>query len=254
VHWFVVVPDCARSQAVSEKMPATLAPIALHASGRPWLIGELPAAQSTIVAVGGVRLAVLGHCPSTASWLRQKIVGIRRLEDLDGVAGVLRGSCHLLLSVEGQSRVQGTVSGLRRVFHTSWCGVSVAADRADVLAALTGAELDDRWLAASLIGPVMPHPLTDLSAWRGVAAVPADSALLVSSEGRGRVRRWWEPPEPTVSVGVGASGLREALSAAVADRVGMTDAQRPLGCDLSGGWTPPRCVFWPTELVRACWL
>lgn len=49
----------------------------------------------------------------------------------------------------------------------------MAADRADVLAALMGFDLDDRWLAANLLGPVMPHPLTELSAWRGVVAVGA---------------------------------------------------------------------------------
>jgi asparagine synthase (glutamine-hydrolysing) len=243
VHWFVVLPDCARSQVVFEKLSAAVPLIALHASGRPWLLGDLPEGQATVVTVDDVRLAVLGHCPSTVEWLRQKTAQLRTLEDLDGVAAGLRGSCHLALSVDGQTRVQGTVSGLRRVFHTNWGGMAVAADRADVLAALAGLEPDERWLAANLLTPTMPHPLTDLSAWHGIVAVPADSALFLCSRGQCRVRRWWQPPAPTVSLAEGASVLREALSVAVADRVRLTNAEQSLGADLSGGMDSTTLCF-----------
>ncbi|MFI9452452.1 asparagine synthase-related protein [Amycolatopsis sp. NPDC052450] len=241
-QWFVAFPDSDDVRDVLDRLPATATRIASHASGRPWLIGDLPAGQSMTIEAGRVRLVVLGLCPSTTSALTEQLSRVRRPEDLDRLAGTLRGSCHLALSVDGHYRLQGTISGLRRVFHTRPNG-TVAADRADVLAALTGARRDEQWLALGLLRS-LPHPLADVrTPWQGLKAVPADSALVVDPDGRARVRRWWTPPEPVRSLAEGAEVLNAELSRAVADRVRLTFPGRPVGCDLSGGMDSTSLCF-----------
>ncbi|MFI9234514.1 asparagine synthase-related protein [Streptomyces sp. NPDC053079] len=234
MYWFVVVPDCAAAQTLPGLLSGAEL-LAAHASGRPWLVGRMPTGQCTVLAEGDQRLAVLGHHPGTARDLARLARRTGRVEDLTTSADVLPGSAHLALSVDGHVRVQGTASGLRRVYRTTWRGMTVAADRADVLAELTGAELDDRWLAASLMTSELPYPLSDLSAWRQIDAVPPGSALLLTPDGRARTYRWWQPPAPVLSLAEGAPAVREALSAAVSGRANALGAAEPLGCDLSGG-------------------
>lgn len=234
MYWFMVVPDCVAAQTVPGHLNGA-ALLASHTSGRPWLIGRIPTGQYTVLTEGDQRLAVLGHSPGTAGQLVQLARRLRRAEDLTTPVEVLPGSAHLVLSVNGHVRVQGTASGLRRVYHTTWRGMTVAADRADVLAELTGAELDDRLLAASLMTSELPYPLSNLSAWRQIDAVAPGSALLMTPDGRARVHRWWQPPAPVLPLAEGAPAVREALSAAVSGRVNALGAGHPLGCDLSGG-------------------
>ncbi|AZQ69865.1 asparagine synthase [Streptomyces luteoverticillatus] len=234
MHWFVVLPDCVAAQAVP-RMLSGAALLASHASGRPWLIGRIPAEQRTVLTAGDQRLAVLGQSPGTAGHLMRLAQRVRGPRGLSFPTDALPGSAHLVLSVNGHVRAQGTASGLRRVYRTTWQGVTVAADRADVLAELTGAELDDRWLATTLLTSELPHPLNVRSPWRRIEAVPPGSALLITPDGRARLHRWWQPPAPVRSLAEGAPAVREALSAAVSARVNTLGAGQPLGCDLSGG-------------------
>lgn len=234
MHWFVVLPDCVAAQTIPRMLNgATL--LASHASGRPWLVGRIPAGQCTVLTAGDQRLAVFGQSPGTAGHLARLVRRPRRPADLSFSGETLPGSAHLLLSVNGHVWVQGTASGLRRVYRTTWRGLTVAADRADVLAELTGAELDDRWLAASLLTSELPHPLSFLSPWQRIEAVAPGSALLITPGGRARVHQWWKPPAPKRSLTEGAPVVREALSAAVSTRVNALGAGQPLGADLSGG-------------------
>ncbi|WP_194500064.1 asparagine synthase-related protein, partial [Longimycelium tulufanense] len=160
---------------------------------------------------------------------------INSVGDLDRLAATLPGSFHLIAVVGDRIRVQGSASGFRRVFATTVAGTVVAADRADVLARLGAAELDHRWLAARLLDPGMPHPLSDATPWHGVHGVPPGHYLLVEAAERSRTVRWWSPPEPSLSLPEGAAVLREALTTAVSVRLDAIRPQTPIGCDLSGG-------------------
>ena len=72
--------------------------------------------------------------------------------------------------------MQGTVTGVRRVFHARIDGAAVAADRADVLAGLLDAGLDEQRLALHLLEPHILYPLAGQPVWQGVAR-PADRPL-----------------------------------------------------------------------------
>lgn len=173
-------------------------------------------------------MAVIGQCPVTATSLAESAAGLGSVGDLDRLHTALPGSFHLAASVRGRTRIQGSVSGLRRVFHTQIGRVTVAGDRSDVLAGLAGAGVDEERLSGHLLYPWTPHPLTDRTPWKGVRGLPADHCLLVEEDGTARTRRWWLPPEPDLGLAEGARALADRLREAVA-------ARTPTSADLSGG-------------------
>ncbi|MBG0816445.1 lasso peptide isopeptide bond-forming cyclase [Planomonospora sp. ID82291] len=230
--YFAVLPDRESAPAVAAALRTPTARILHHASGRPWLIGHWPDDGITLAEAGATRLAVIGSCPVGAERLAAEARRLRDLAQLDRLARSLPGSFHLVAALDGRLRVQGTASGLRLVFHARVGDMTVAADRADVLAAATGAEPDRRQVAVRLLWPV-PHPLQDTPLWRGVSAVEPGHCLLVHADGRtARHRRWWTPPEPVRPLAAGAEAVRHALDEAVAAR---TAGGGTVSFDLSGG-------------------
>ena len=229
--WFVVLPDCDAACDIAASVGAHATQTIAHPSGRPWLVGRWADVAPTIGRAGHTAIAVLGEHATTGAQLDRAAGDVRVPADLDRVAGTLVGSAHLIASVAGAVRAQGTVTGLRRLCFARIGGVTCAADRADVLAHFLGADVDERRLAVHLLEPPILHPLTGESVWRGVNTLPGDHYLVLDRAGRHRQVRWWRPPEPVVPLAEGAPALREALSAAVAARV----RGRPLvSCDLGG--------------------
>ncbi|MGY0057178.1 asparagine synthase-related protein [Streptomyces sp. LZ34] len=184
------------------------------------------------MATGPVRLVVIGFCPVTTGRLDELCRRVRTLTDVDAVARALPGSFHLVAAVDATTRVQGSVTGLRQVFHTRLGEVPIAADRADVLAVMTGAGVDAGALAARVVcGGMLPPPLADRSVWAGVSTVAPDHCLLLEP-GRARQSRWWRPPDPELGLEAGAAALRAALITAVD---GRRRDRGGLSADLSGG-------------------
>ncbi|SFQ48796.1 asparagine synthase (glutamine-hydrolysing) [Amycolatopsis arida] len=224
-----------------------------HPSGRPWIVGRWRDADVVAAGAGGTSLAVIGCCPVDAAELTAAAARLRDLAQLDALALRLPGSFHLVAARDGRCRVQGPASGLRLVFSAAVGGTTVAADRADVLAGLTGARLDIDRLATRLLFPV-PHPLADQPLWHGVHGVPPGSALVLERDGRSREIRWWQPPEPVRRLPDAAPGARRALAEAVDAR---TRAGGVVGCDLSGGLDSTSVCFLaargPAKVVASTW-
>ncbi|MFE6195302.1 lasso peptide isopeptide bond-forming cyclase [Streptomyces sp. NPDC057838] len=229
--FFVALPDCAAAAPVAGALRARRLQELAHPSGRPWLLGRWAPGTLTTGEAGPVRIAVVGEHALGAGRLTVAAGRTRALTGLDGLARGMAGSAHLLASVAGRVRVQGSVTGFRRVFHARIGGVTVAADRADVLAGLLRAEVDEQRLAARLLNPCAPHPLAGEPVWRGVSALGIGRYLALDADGRGRPVAWWRPPAPVVPMAEGAAALRDALSAAVEVRIRGRDV---VSCDLGG--------------------
>ena len=196
------------------------------------LVGRWPDDQVTVVQAGSTSIAVLGSCAIEPTELVRRVARLRDVVQLDAFAESLAGSFHLVAAMDGRLRVQGSASGLRRLYYAEVEGIQVAADRADVLAALTDAAVDERQVAVRLLWPT-PHPLLDTPMWHGVHGVPAGRYLLVERDGRTvRLPRWWSVPAPTQPLSEGAPLVRDALADAVRVR---TAAGGVVSCDLSGG-------------------
>lgn len=230
--WFTILPDGESGVAAARLLRPWATRSVTHHSGRPWLLGSWPRGQVTVGAAGARRVAVIGRCPATAEELSARAGRLRDIGDAERAAHGLTGCFHLLASVDGAVRARGSVSGVRRLFHTRMAGVSVAADRADRLAAMTGAAPDERLLAAHLLTSPLPYPLDDRCAWQGVEAVPSFDCLLLDADGRARTQPWWTPPEPRLARRDGVPAVRAALTAAVG---ACTVGGGTVSADLSGG-------------------
>jgi asparagine synthase (glutamine-hydrolysing) len=230
-YWFVALPDRDSASPLSVALRGHATRELSHPSGRPWLLGRWPESTMSIGQAGSTKIAVIGQQACTSEQLANAAGQIRAVADLDRLAGSLVGSSHLLASVGGQVRVQGTVTGIRRVFHSRIGGTTVAADRADVLARLQNTGLDERRLAVHLLEPPILYPLAGQPVWRGVALLATDHYLVIDGDGKHRSIRWWTPPEPVVPMAEGAPALRQALSDAVAAR---THGRQLVSCDLGG--------------------
>jgi asparagine synthase (glutamine-hydrolysing) len=231
--WFVALSD---SPAADDRVAAVLsewAPQVLRGdTGRPWLLGRWSADEIVTAEAGSARLALIGCCPIGPARLTRLLERADDVAALDALVSSLPGSFHVVAQIRGRTRVQGTASGLRRVFYTRIRDRITAADRADVLAGIAEMDVDVCAVALSLLDPLAPHPLDDRPMWRGVAALPPDRYLLVGHDGRPSEIRWWRQPAPELPLAEGAPLLRTALADAVAAR---TAGGGTVSCDLSGG-------------------
>lgn len=229
--WFVALPGCESTGPVATLLQGHAAQEINHPCGRPWLLGRWPEDVVTTGQAGHTKIAVIGQHAVTASQLAQAAGRIQTVADLDRLAGSLVGSSHLVASVGGRVRAQGTITGVRRIFHAKIDGVVVAADRADVLAWLLDAGLDKQRLALYLLNPSSLYPLAGQPVWQGVTLLPTDHYLVLDGDQRDRLVKWWTPPEPVVPMAEGAPALREALSAALDARIWD---RKLVSCDLGG--------------------
>ncbi|MFI9236212.1 asparagine synthase-related protein [Streptomyces sp. NPDC053079] len=238
--WFAVLPDGEAGAAAARLLRPRATEVVAHPSGRPWLLGSWPEGHVTVGVAGPQQLAVIGRCPVTAGALSARAGHLRDVADVERAARGLTGSFHLLASVGGRVRVRGSASGVRRIFHARVGGATVAADRADRLAAATGAAVDERILALHLLASPPPYPLDDHCLWQGVQGLRPHDCLLLEADGRARAQRWWSPPEPELPAVRGAPAVRDALAAAVD---ACTARGGTVSSDLSGGMDSTSLCF-----------
>ncbi|MGP3972973.1 asparagine synthase-related protein [Streptomyces sp. 8N114] len=239
---FLILPDHPAAEDLVARTPALgAATVIPHDSGRPWLLGWWDRAGDKdsgagdavrVVACGARRLALFGHTRPAADRLRRVLDRAGSLSGLDGAARSTAGCCHLVASFEGRVRAQGALSTARQIFTVRVAGVTVAASGPAPLAALAEAPCDEAVLAARLLTPYVPWPLSRRSVWRGIEAVTPGHWLELAPDGTARERRWWHRPAPEAPLPQAAAALREALREGVrvrAESAGM------LSADLSGG-------------------
>lgn len=235
---FAILPDLADAKPFMEKLPFVNPTVLMYPSGRPWVVGHWGEGEVVEASVGTVRAVVIGHCPITTAQLQQLISRIRNVADVDVLARRLSGTFHLIAYIDGTVRAQGSLAGLRRLFHTRKHGITIAADRADVLATVTRTNVNERILAARVTcGGMLPPPLGEQSVWSNVSTLPADSFLAMES---GQEVQWWRAPQADVPLEQGVDAVKAALVTAVASR--QPDQGR-LSADLSGGMDSTALCF-----------
>ncbi|MFD0447479.1 asparagine synthase-related protein [Streptomyces indonesiensis] len=193
-----------------------------------WADNEVVAAS-----VGKNSAALLGTTTVTSAALAARLRTVRTVHDLDTLARSLPGCFHLVASIGGRVRAQGTVSTACQLFYGRVDGVTVAADRPQTIASMTGAGVDEELLALQLLTPFgPPWPLNMTSVWRGVRTLLPGHYLDIRADGTERTTRYWTPPDPELPLEPGVAALSEALETAVAAR---TSRGATISADLSGG-------------------
>lgn len=233
--WFIVLPDKADADPVARSIRPYANRCVRHPSGRSWILGRWADRDIAVATAGTAALAVIGEHITRSEDVERVAARLALDDGLDHLRGTGRprwpGSYHLVGSVGGKLYVRGTVSALRRVFVGSAGPVTLIADRADVVAALTGADLDPARVAAHLLDPQTVPPVTGQPLWRGVTEIPGGHDVEIRDDRVVRSARWWSPPDPTVPLADGARELATALTEAVGVR---TRGQRLVSCDLGG--------------------
>ncbi|MFD9326049.1 lasso peptide isopeptide bond-forming cyclase [Streptomyces sp. NPDC060065] len=228
---FLVLPDCPAGAASAARLRATHR--IDHASGRPWILGDWPQGEATVVEAGPRRMVLLGHTRLDEAATAAALGRMSSLHDMDAVASRLPGVFHLMASMDGRTRVQGSVAGVRQIFTAVVDGVTVAASGVEPLLRLTRAGIDEAVLAARLLAPGgAPWPLAQRPVRRGIDPLGTGHWLQLDANGRSQHIRWWELPEASRSLDEGAAAVRSALSEAVATRVSSGGT---ISADLSGG-------------------
>ena len=115
--WFTVLGDHEAARPAAAVLRAFATREVPQTSGRPWLLGRWPEGTVATGQAGTRKLAVIGQHRITAEQLAGAAGRAQTVADLDRLATSLPGSFHLLASLDGRARVQGTVTGVRRVFH-----------------------------------------------------------------------------------------------------------------------------------------
>ncbi|WP_430499828.1 asparagine synthase-related protein [Micromonospora trifolii] len=235
---FVVLPD---REFVSEKLQLTTERVVVHASGRPWIVGQWDSGEITVLTAGNTRLAIAGRTEIREPEVSRALAAITSPSGLDKLARRIPGAVHLLLSQDGATRSQGTVSTVRQIFYATVDGFTVASSSIAQLGRLAGATIDPEALALRLLSPLgAPWPLSQRTFWTGIQAVPVGHWLAVDRGGSARTHRWWHPPEPVRSLEAAAAEVRESLFRAVASRV---PGGRMVTADLSGGLDSTSVAF-----------
>lgn len=239
---FVVFPDHPVGAELAAALPwTTPAHTIPHPSGRPWIMGHWTPQDITTAHTGRTTAVLLGPAAITPTALTTRLQHIRSLNDLDALARSIPGCFHLIASLDGTTRIQGSISTARQVFHTTTAGVTIAADRPWTLATLTGAPIDTDLLPLYLLAPYgPPWPLNDTCLWKGVHALHGGHYLRINPDGTARTHPWWTPPEPEVPLTQAATALRHALTDAINAR---TTPGQPLSADLSGGMDSTSLCF-----------
>jgi asparagine synthase (glutamine-hydrolysing) len=239
---FVVLPDGPAATEIRGRLPESWdGKVLEHPSGRPWIVGRWSDADVVWAASSHVRVAILGTAAVAADALAARLRGVRTIDDLDSLARSIPGSFHLIGSVDGRVRAQGSISTARQIFYGKVMGVTVAADRPQILGQLTGSGVNAEQVALHLLTPFgAPWPLNEASLWKGVRALTPGHYLQVSPDGVGHTTAWWTPPDPDISLAAGATLVREALEAAVEARNSRAET---ISSDFSGGMDSTSLCF-----------
>ncbi|MEU4654022.1 asparagine synthase-related protein [Streptomyces sp. NPDC023723] len=237
---FLVLPDHRLAAAAVRRLPPGPEPdrALTHASGRPWVVGSWTDEEILTAARGDRRVALFGCFAASPDDLGRIVERCPTADRLGDALRAVPGSYHALASFGGEIRAQGALSGVREIFHTTVDGRTLAADRPDTLAALSGAGVDETTLICRLLAQP-PRPLSDRTAWRSVACLEPGHWLRIRPDGRHHTVRRWSPPPADQPIGPAARRVRAALRGAVAARTGSG----VVGCDLSGGLDSTSLAF-----------
>ncbi|WP_202638705.1 asparagine synthase-related protein [Bailinhaonella thermotolerans] len=228
LSWMCVLAD-GQDAALGRRVARTVRDVA----GRLWLAGDPGPQQWRLIEAGPVQVVLIGFCPLDDAALRRRVEQAVARDDLETLAR-LPGDYLLLTRGPRFTRAYTDPAGLRRLFQARHDGRVWLSDRAGVLASVTGAGVDEQWLAARLGSPELPYPVAArIGPYHGVTPIPPGHRLTLTLDGRtAECTRYWEPPEAVLSLEEGAPLLGQALADAVSTRVGGLSAA---SCQLSGG-------------------
>lgn len=206
-----------------------------YPSRRPFLIasGYRNNSERIIYARSGTNvLAIIGFFSVNRSVLVKELSNVLRIADFNDIHSRINGCFYLVAYFDGLVRVQGNLTGLRRIFYSGSREGLVVSNRADVVAGIINATFDDGRLALKLLD-ASPYPIEGLPLWKEVVAVSEGDYLAFNGDGSAiNTITWWTPPESTLSIDTAAPLIKQAVERSIDVLAANYDT---VSCDLSGG-------------------
>nr|WP_254221313.1 asparagine synthase-related protein [Brevibacterium luteolum] len=215
-----------------------------HHSGRPWLITNHPRRSVITYISGEVRVALIGTADASEAAIASIVRNRWTAETLKELQTRFAGSYLTIASVRGRVYASGPFAQTRRIFSASVDNLIVLSDRADTLARLDDAPLDEVAITLRLLTGV-PYPAVEDSVWRSVVGLDGTKFVVVEQDGTSiTIDTWWHRPTSSLSRADGAARVREALEAAVRAR---SQVSNPVVSDLSGGLDSTPVTYFATR-------
>ncbi|MGH3625803.1 MAG: albusnodin/ikarugamycin family macrolactam cyclase [Sciscionella sp.] len=192
-----------------------------------WLVGDWPDGHIRIAHGQGRAVAVLGPC--SASHLEIRAL----LTETPSEPSVTWPGCYTVVLARTDPlatvSVWTDVGGACPIYTMSHDGGTVWGSSSLALAALTGAQVDNDWLATHLAAPAAT-PMSGWSAFAGIRLVEGGHRLTLQAGREPQVTAAWKPQRSSWSEA--ARALRTALEGAVTARMATA---REVTADCSGG-------------------
>lgn len=177
-------------------------------------------------------IAIIGFFSVDHSAVLKELSNVRRISDFDDIHLRIGGGYYLVAYVDTLIRIQGDLTGLRRIFYSHTDEGLVVSSRADVIASIVNATLHDGRLALKLLD-ASPYPIEGPPVWKEVAVVFEGDCLEFNGHGRAiNTRTWWTPPDSTLSIAEAAPLFRQAVERSIDV---LAANKYTVSCDLSGG-------------------
>lgn len=230
---FLVLPDIRLPDGLVARLePHSTTVLAKHRSGRPWVLGALGRSKSYLSVRRDLQVMLFSDSPVDPAVVEREVNRISRLTDLDALSSKLAGNFHIVASLNGDVRFQGSLSTSRHVFWSSICGMTVASDNQALLRKVAGARVDVTQLALRL---TLREPIASVfneTIWEGIRSLGVGRYLSIDVNGNPSESVWWKPPIAMQTFQEVVAPLRSALSNSIEARI---HGHEVVSSDLSGG-------------------
>ncbi|MBE3015299.1 hypothetical protein IL992_39975 [Microbispora sp. NEAU-D428] len=242
---FLALPDRDVDHHVVGRLGWDVEPdVVRHPSGRPWILADNLSDWAVRDLSDGTRIAVpeANADPVVAA----KINGLATNARIDDIAKSLTLTSFLLVSANGQQRLQGSLSTQRQLFWGVVHGVTLASNSLRVLRETTQPPVDETWLALSLVKALPIHPFARRTPWAGLFSLGIGEWLRIDARGSAQPMRWWAPP----ASGEDFASSADAVGASLREVVGETirSGTRRVSADMSGGLDSTSLCFLLADL------
>ncbi|MGH3565964.1 MAG: albusnodin/ikarugamycin family macrolactam cyclase [Pseudonocardia sp.] len=193
-----------------------------------WLVGDWPDDHVRVAHGQGRAVAVLGPCGASHREVQALLI------ETPTEPSVTWPGCYTIVLVRTDTlantvSVWTDVGGACPIYSMSHDGGTVWGSSSRALAALTGTQIDNDWLATHLAAPAAT-PMPGWSAFAGISLVEGGHRLTLQTGREPQVTTAWGPRRSSWSEAV--RGLRTALEGGVTARVATA---RAVTADCSGG-------------------
>lgn len=199
-----------------------------YPSGNAWIVAS-PEVKIHLEPFPLGVVAVLGGSSSSSHALKQCLRIARTLTD---VSIPDMGEAVVVVRRDGDTRIQGTVTGSTTVAWATLDGSVIASDSALALARMLNTPIDERRLALALAGNVPLHVVAGESYWEGIRTVPPMHWLHIVPRQPAFAVRWWQPPAADRTLAESGVKLRGSLLSVLSSEL---EASPIVSADLSGG-------------------